>query len=63
MAPRLSRSQQQELKHQLDDQCWTTREVADKIGKIFCVKYSLRSVVRLQKRLGLCYAKHYPARY
>jgi len=60
IAPKLSKAHQQKLKTLLGDQSWTTKEVADKIEKTFDVKYSLRSVARLLKRLGLHYAKPYP---
>ena len=63
IAPKLSKAHQQKLKQLLGDQSWTTKEVAQKIEKTFGVKYSLRSVARLLKRLGLHYAKPYPHDY
>ncbi len=57
-APKLPREKQHELKRMLESQdYWTTREAKAQIEEKFGVEYSLRSVSRLLRRLGMRYAK------
>jgi len=63
-APKLSREKQEELKQMLQKQgYWTTREVKGQIEAKFGVTYSLRSVSRILRQLGMRYAKPYPRDY
>jgi transposase len=64
MAPKLPREKQEELKQMLQKQgYWTTKEAKAQIEERFGVCYSLRSVSRLLRRLGMRYAKPYPRDY
>jgi transposase len=64
LAPKLSPDKQQELKQILEGQSyWSTKQVKAKIEERFGVKYSLRSVSRLLRRLKMRYAKPYPRDY
>lgn len=64
MAPKLPREKQEELKQMLQKQgYWTTKEAKAQLEENFGVNYSLRSVSRLLRRLGMRYAKPYPRDY
>ena len=63
-APKLSLEKQEELRRVLEERNhWTTREVKVQIEERFGVTYSVRSVSRLLRRLGMRYAKPYPKDY
>jgi len=63
-APKLPRERQGELKRMLKERnYWTTREAKVQIEERFGVTYSIRSVSRLLRRLGMRYAKPYPKDY
>jgi len=63
-APKLSREKQEELKQLLQKQgYWTTREAKTQIEAKFGITYSLRSVSRILRQLGMRYAKPYPRDY
>jgi len=62
--PKLSREERGELKRMLerrDD--WTTREVRSLIQDRFGVMYSIRSIRRILRSLGMKYGKPYPRDY
>lgn len=64
MAPKFPREKQEELKQMLQKQgYWTTKEAKAHIEENFGVNYSLRSVSRLLRRLGMRYTKPYPRDY
>jgi len=64
MAPKLPPEKQEELKQMLQKQgYWTTKEAKAQLEKNLGVNYSLRSVCRLLRRLGMRYAKPYPRDY
>jgi putative transposase len=60
LAPKLSREKQEELKQRGN---WTTKEAGSLVQDRFGVKYSLRSMRRILRSLGMKYAKPYPRDY
>jgi len=64
LAPKLSREKQEELKQLLKQRGnWTTKEAGSLVQDRFGVKYSLRSMRRILRSLGMKYAKPYPRDY
>jgi len=64
LTPKLPGEKHEELQQLLKRRgCWTTREVKQLIQEKFNVNYSLRSVRRVLRRLGMKYAKPYPKDY
>lgn len=62
--PKLSKEQREEMEEMLKDRKdWKTREVRSLIQKEFGVHYSLRSVSRLMRSLGMRYCKPFPKDY
>jgi len=61
LAPKLSPDKKQKIQKLIQGQSyWSTKQVKAEIEERFGVKYSLRSVTRLLRRLGMRYAKPYP---